>query len=376
MNLMTPPPHRHDFVLDAGTMRVAIDPASALTDPDPVFDLASRLNRKRGFLIVSKLIGRHLPTRPQTMRETMAALAGQLPDLGDGPVLFIGMAETAVGLGQGVHAAWTRDHEAPALFLSTTRQTAPDLDVLLRFEEAHSHASTHIVHVPIAAADRELIDRTTTLVLIDDEASTGLTMDALEAALRARLPALQRAWQLVIADWTDSRPGRLSLMRGAIEWIADDAAGFDAPAPTARLNRPGDTLAGASAARTGYRRLVRDMPPLPALPAASRVVVLADGENGYDALLIAERLEAEGHRCVLQSITRSPAALGGAMTSRHAFSDSHGSGAPCFAYNLFLSDPDAIVCVVERVACQRAELEAAARDAARSVSIHVVEVSK
>lgn len=376
MNLMTPLPHRHDFVLDAGTMHVAIDPDSVMTDPAGVFDLASRLNRKRGFLIVSKLIGRHLPTRPEVMRDTMAALAGQLPDLGDGPVLFIGMAETAIGLGQGVHAAWSRTHDAPALFLSTTRQTAPGLEVLLRFEEAHSHASTHIVHAPIDEADRKLIDRTTTLVLIDDEASTGLTMDALEAALRERLPQLRRAYQLVIADWTEPRAGRLSLMRGAIDWEADDAAGFDAPAPEARLNRPGETVAGASAARTGYRQLARTIPPLPQLAPKSRVVVLADGENGYDALLVAERLEAEGHRCVLQSITRSPAALGGAMTSRHAFSDSHGSGAPCFAYNLFLSDPDAIVCVVERIACQRAELEEAARDAARPVSIHIVEVSK
>jgi hypothetical protein len=88
---------------------------------DALLGFAARANAKRGFLFVSKVLGKHWPVRPQRMLEVHARLAAGVPG-GDGPVVFIAMAETAVGLGQGVFEAWLRAHPGrEALFLQTTR---------------------------------------------------------------------------------------------------------------------------------------------------------------------------------------------------------------------------------------------------------------
>ncbi len=47
-----------------------------------------------------KVLGRHIPVKPSTMRRTYQLLASQIPGDVAGPVIFIGMAETAVGLGK------------------------------------------------------------------------------------------------------------------------------------------------------------------------------------------------------------------------------------------------------------------------------------
>jgi len=52
-------------------------------------------------LFVSKVLGKHWPVRPTVMREIHARLATQIANL-PGPLLVIGMAETATALGRGV----------------------------------------------------------------------------------------------------------------------------------------------------------------------------------------------------------------------------------------------------------------------------------
>ena len=64
---------------------------------------ADTVNPKRAFLFVSKVLGRHIPVSPSIMRHAFTDLAELVPDDLPEPVLVIGMAETAVGLGAGVH---------------------------------------------------------------------------------------------------------------------------------------------------------------------------------------------------------------------------------------------------------------------------------
>lgn len=63
-----------------------------------LFDIAERRNPKRAFLFVSKVLGRHIPVSPRVMRQVYKQLASQLLGKLSGPAVFIGMAETAVGL--------------------------------------------------------------------------------------------------------------------------------------------------------------------------------------------------------------------------------------------------------------------------------------
>ncbi len=93
-----PPVYRRE--LSGGTLTVI--PNSSNIPLDSLFDIAERRNPKRAFLFVSKVLGRHIPVSPATMRNVYRQLAERFPADLPGPVLFIGMAETAVGLAAGV----------------------------------------------------------------------------------------------------------------------------------------------------------------------------------------------------------------------------------------------------------------------------------
>ena len=213
-----------------------------------LFDIAARANPKRGFLIVSKLIGRHLPTRPGAMRAAMRSLAERVaPDV-PGPVVFLGMAETAVGLGQGVHAAW-RDITGrdDAWFIQSTRQTGPGLKVWATFEEGHSHATDHLVHEP---DEIERFASARTLVIVDDECSTGTTFVKVEEAMRKVMPDLERVVDVVITEWAQSQSReRVCLVSGTLHW---EPNGMVSAVPGENANRHGGTRRGASPGRTGY----------------------------------------------------------------------------------------------------------------------------
>ena len=84
--------------LSTGTLDLFVD---GDTDVDAFCDVAARANPRRGFLIVSRVLGRHLPARPADMRATMDGLAGRVGSDLPGPIVFLGMAETATALGQG-----------------------------------------------------------------------------------------------------------------------------------------------------------------------------------------------------------------------------------------------------------------------------------
>jgi membrane protease subunit (stomatin/prohibitin family) len=70
---------------------------------DDLLGFAERINPKRAFLFVSKVLGRHIPVSPDKMRQAFTQLATLIPDDLPEPIVVIGMAETAVGLSAGVH---------------------------------------------------------------------------------------------------------------------------------------------------------------------------------------------------------------------------------------------------------------------------------
>src|SRR3546814_16273651 len=86
---------------------------------------------------------------------------------------------------------------------------------------------------------------------------------------------------------------------------------------------------------------------------SERILVLGEGEHSYEALLVAEEIERKGGVAAVQCITRSPALLGFAMETKSTFSDSSGSGAPCFLYNILRHEPDRTLIVAERSETRR-----------------------
>lgn len=337
------------IALTTGTLHARIDrahwPLAALCD------FAARDNPRRAFLVVSRLLGRHIPAKPSTMRASTRDLAGLLEADLPGPVLVVGLAETAVCLGQSVHEDYVRlTGRDDVAFIHSTRQEL-DHPLLCRFEEPHSHASTHLIYAP--EWGEGLTARFRSLVLVDDEVSTGTTLGNLATALAEKLPALEAVRVATLADWTGSIdwlqrmpvPARCaSLLAGKLEW----QAGAPLPPETATDTFDRAALAlGAMARHRNFGRLGRtdiavDVEAIAAaldLPPASRVRVIATGEFTYPPFRLAERLEAMGHDVVMQSTTRSPARIDGAIRSRLRFSDNYGTAVPNHIYNVDLDDP-------------------------------------
>lgn len=104
--------------LSCGTLKVT--PTGGTIALDELFDVAERRNPKRAFLFVSKVLGRHIPVKPSVMRAVYQQLAALFPACDQGPVLFIGMAETAVGFGAGVFDE-VRGSVSDPVYLTSTR---------------------------------------------------------------------------------------------------------------------------------------------------------------------------------------------------------------------------------------------------------------
>lgn len=298
---------------------------------DTLCDFAARENPKRGFLVVSRVLGRHLPVRPQTMRRSVHDLTARLPANLLGPIMVVGLAETAVCLGQTVHDELRRTRD-DAYFIHSTRQQL-DAPLLCRFEEPHSHASAHLIHRP------DGLPTPRTLVIVDDEISTGTTIRNLATALVGAWPGVERIAVATLTDWSSGRdwlthmprPTRVaSLLRGRLDWTQSETIAPDAAFDTAAASL-GRMTSHRNVGRLGIAEPVSHLPPLPPIPGPLRIV--GTGEFTYLPFRLAETLAAHGHDVVAQATSRSPARIGAAMRTKLTFHDNYGTHVPNYLYN-------------------------------------------
>lgn len=151
--------------------------------------LALRRNPKRAHLLVSNVLGKHVPQRPSVVHgagfelgERVRALLGAEEAR---RAVVLGYAETATGLG---HAVADGLRDAP--YLHSTRRPVAGVRQAGGFEESHSHATSHL----LLPEDRDLLasggtgSDASVLVLVDDEFSTGNTVLNTIRALHALHP--------------------------------------------------------------------------------------------------------------------------------------------------------------------------------------------
>lgn len=333
--------------LPTGVMELNVDAGPFCLDD--LIGFAARANAKRGFLFLSKVLGKHWPVTPRRMYDIHTALAAQVPDDVPGPVVFIALAETAIGLGQGVFEAYRAAHpQREALFLYTSRYHVGNTPII-EFAEAHSHAPRQFLHHPTEVALQRLLLNARSLVLVDDEASTGNTFLNLTSACRTLNPALERVHLATITNFMGTAAtAALSQRFGLPVTIGAALSGeyiftagqLQPPTGAAqRFEARADRGASAAFGRLGLdgplawpvelaERLRADISP------DERVLVLGTGEFMHMPFLLGRALEASGVHTVVQSTTRSPILQWGAVSHVLDFPDNYGEGVENFLYNV------------------------------------------
>ncbi|MGW1956402.1 phosphoribosyltransferase [Streptomyces sp. NPDC001920] len=145
--------------------------------------LALRRNPKRAHLLVSNVLGKHVPQAPSVVYDAGFALGRRVRDLLGADeaarAVVLGYAETATGLGHCV-----ADGIGLAPYLHSTRRPVTGVARAGGFEESHSHATSHL----LLPEDPALLAGAGPLVLVDDEFSTGNTVLNTVRDLHARYP--------------------------------------------------------------------------------------------------------------------------------------------------------------------------------------------
>ncbi|MDO5779146.1 MAG: phosphoribosyltransferase domain-containing protein [Clostridium sp.] len=130
-------------------------------------------NNKRNFLFISKVLGKHIEAKPKVCKEIGLKLARLIFDKeeksykNNEKVCVIGFAETATGLGMAV-ASYIKN----CYYITTTRECITELKSIFKFEEEHSHATTH----KCFPLDKENLVNSEKIILVDDEITTGKSM--------------------------------------------------------------------------------------------------------------------------------------------------------------------------------------------------------
>ncbi|WP_307128988.1 phosphoribosyltransferase [Streptomyces sp. B1I3] len=362
--------------------------------------LALRRNPKRAHLLVSNVLGKHVPQRPSVVYGAGFELGERVRDLlGEAEAhraVVLGYAETATGLGHAV-----ADGLGVAPYLHSTRRPVDGVAQAGGFEESHSHATSHL----LLPEDPELLsaaDRGAPLVLVDDEFSTGNTVLNTVRALHERYPRDRYVIVALVDMRSEADRGRLAafaeeigarvdlvarasgtvlLPDGVLEKGRDLVAAHEAAPSTAaggagpegprpvpvrvRLDWPAGVPDGGRHGFTPVHRAALEaaLPGMAgriadALGDARRVLVLGFEELMYAPLRLGTALEDATTADVRYSTTtRSPVLAvddpGYAIRSRLVFpahDDPADGPGERYAYNVAGAGFDAVVAVVDSTA--------------------------
>ncbi len=332
--------HRLSVELVRGTLSIDIEQSSF--PAEDLFGFAERRNPKRAFLFVSRVLGKHIPVKPSIMRQAFESLASRIPEDLPGPVLMIGMAETAVGLGAGVHRAYSKNRD-DVVYLTSTRHPVNG-ELFTTFEEEHSHASAHLLYRPACPDAQALMLNARSLVLIDDEASTGNTAINLVKALEStELNRFERIVCATLTDWSGAAMGNalgdritpVSLISGRFSFSENRLAPLPVMPSVNTVERGEWAISEQHQwGRLGTTEHADTFGQSVTAKPGESILVVGTGEFVWKPFMMAERLEREGASVFFGSTTRSPIAIGHAIQDALVFSDNYGLGIPNYLYNV------------------------------------------
>jgi adenine/guanine phosphoribosyltransferase-like PRPP-binding protein len=386
-----------EFVTDK--LDVKMENKAQIIDLKYLVGLALRKNPKRAHLLVSKVLGKHIPASPGLIiaagqllgAKAYNALGGHVAGLDNVstlikaklsgwniafpeldipeyiPAVVVGYAETATSLGNIV----AEFLHAP--YIHSTRYGHADKIPYGKFEEAHSHATSH----KLLPDNEDFFNNDLPMVLVDDELSTGKTI----LATIDELQALNPREKYIVVTLIDCRSeadklalenfGRkigaeisvVSLSEGVVSYpdtIVEQAAEIisNMPVKTAshvarmwQTSRISVDFSSFNHARYGIddfdSELAKEIAHKVGEKAIGKTLVLGLEEFMYLPLTVGQHLENAGVDVYSSSTTRSPVApydnLGYAIRNCLTFLGPEDEER--FAYNI--EGFDTIVVIVE-----------------------------
>lgn len=286
-------------------------------------------NAKRAYLLVNPLQAKHMPVSPTEALTMMRTLGEGLQQEFPGARLVLGFAETATALGAAVASRLGPD----CAFLTTTREVGEGPG-WVRFLEEHSHAAEQ----KLWGGDLDaLLQKTDTVLFVDDEISTGKTLRNMVAQLTRRWPALGEKTLVAASLLNRVTPEQEEALADAgitccclvrlpqedhtaqvADWTVTEAP----PAVPQNLSFRQETLPGEglldprktlrigaydrSCQAVAEAMLSHTLGPVETL---GKTLVLGTEECMYPALRLGERLERLGAEVCCHATTRSPIGL-------------------------------------------------------------------
>ena len=325
---------------------------------DDLLSFAERINPKRAFLFVSKVLGKHIPVAPSVMQKSYQDLAALIPKNLPYPISVIGMAETAVGLGAGVYRELKPDFGENAIFLTTTRHPVETLPTLGLFLEEHSHAQDQFILSSHDALKHQHILSSKTLILVDDEISTGKTFRNLILSLKkSGLEQVERIILVTLVNWAEQHlvtddlgiPVEVvALLHGHWQW-QDNNKEIDIQMPnvSSTQQQSQKIIAPNDWGREPTFLDCSVWQQIKSIQAHEKVLVLGSGEFTWIPFLMAEQLEKQGVEVYFSSTTRSPIMQGHAIESICLFKDNYGLNMNNYAYNVKHQQFDRVFLIIE-----------------------------
>ena len=147
--------------------------------------IAKRINNnKRNYLLVNPTQAKHVPVSPTKALDMMSALGHKVKKFYPDSNLVIGFAETATAIGGVVAHSLSENCN----YIHTTRENVDNVDNYIFFSEEHSHATEQKLDADNLT---QLFDQTSTIILVDDEYSTGKTLINIINQLKQRFSQIK-----------------------------------------------------------------------------------------------------------------------------------------------------------------------------------------
>ncbi len=279
-------------------------------------------NKKRTWLVVNRLQGKHVPVSPGKALRMFGSLAELLLEEYRGErLLLIGFAETATAIGAAVA------EKLGALYIQTTREQIQDVEYFY-FSEQHSHATEQKLVKDDLDQVMERVDR---IIFIEDEITTGNTIRNIIELLKKAYPGcagfsaasllngMAKTYQEEYAKSGIRLHWLLRTCHDSYEERAADCRGdgichgCDSSLPAVvpeeyRISgcRDARRLTDGTLYKTACRQMGREAVERLQPVRGERILVIGTEEFMYPALVLASMLEEKTGWVRCHSTTRSP----------------------------------------------------------------------